>query len=184
MDPDSIWECDDCTHSMTQKEVDDINNALLEERENIPKSDLTSLRAFLKKAQLQLHPQHYIVSLTKRWNLALMCVNPAKAQYEEWQEKLKLVEELLEVLNIVNPGFSKDRGRALFELAVTKLNMTKLEYENHKLEHQEFVKISQNTVIPLFQECYNLLSPESEKSYEQLLSRACEFYIDKLKTFF
>ena len=41
----------------------------------------------MKKAEKQLHPHNYILSLNKRWLLPLMCSNPAKATYDEWIEK-------------------------------------------------------------------------------------------------
>ena len=166
---------------MEQEKIDEINTKLLKDREVIPRSDLKSLKNFLKKAGSQLHPQHYILSLTKRWMLPILCHDPVKAVYEEWQEKLQLVKELLQVLNIVNPGYSKDRGRALFELSVTTLNLNKLEYESHKLDLEQFKNISLNTVIPMFQNSIQMLNSEPEKSYEQMLCWACNFYIDKLR---
>ena len=41
----------------------------------------------MKKAEKQLHPHNYILSLNKRWLLPLMCSNPANATYDEWIEK-------------------------------------------------------------------------------------------------
>ena len=134
----------------------------------------------MKKAEKQLHPHNYILSLNKRWLLPLMCSNPAKATYEEWIEKFHTVKELLKVLDIVNPGYSKDRGRAFFELSVTSLNITRLEYEKHQLNLEEFIKISKNSLIPLFQKCFGILEYEPEGSYDHALCNACKFYINRL----
>ena len=90
------------------------------------------------------------------------------------------VKELLKVLDIVNPGYSKDRGRAFFELSVTSLNITRLEYEKHQLNLEEFIKISKNSLIPLFQKCFGILEYEPEGSYDHALCNACKFYINRL----
>ena len=179
LDPNTLWKCETCPHFLKQDSIDEINTTLLKERENISWSDLNSYRIFLKKAASQLHPNHYILSSSKRSMLPVMCANPATASYEEWQEKLKLTQELLQVLDCVNPGYSKDRGRTLFHLAVATLNLRKLEYESHEMDLEQFQTISLSSVIPLFQDAFQILNSEFQK-YEQMLCWACNFYIDKL----
>ena len=87
LDQNTNWICENCPHSFKQSKIEEISKILLDEKDEIHRSDITSLKIFMKKAEKQLHPHNYILSLTKRWLLPLMCSNPAKATYDEWIEK-------------------------------------------------------------------------------------------------
>ena len=87
LDQNTNWICENCPHSFKQSKIEEISKILLDEKDEIHRSDITSLKIFMKKAEKQLHPHNYILSLNKRWLLPLMCSNPAKATYDEWIEK-------------------------------------------------------------------------------------------------
>ena len=65
------------------------------------------------------------------------------------ERKIQLCQEMLEVISIVDPGFTKQRGIMLSELNKTKLNLTK----------QNF---SENTSNPLFKKLFEKACREKQ----------------------
>ena len=78
VDQNTNWISENCSHSFKQTKIEEITKILLDEKDSIHRTDITSLKIFMKKAENQLHPHNYILSLNKRWLLPLMCSNPSK----------------------------------------------------------------------------------------------------------
>jgi hypothetical protein len=111
LDPVTKWTSDSCNHTQESDKVENIIQELLSKRDELLKSDIDAHMQFINLASgVKLHKNHYILTITRRWILHLLCRDPAKTTKILWQRKLEMAQNYLEVLNIVNPGFSRDRG--------------------------------------------------------------------------
>ena len=87
----------------------------------------------------------------------------------EHRQKIKLCQQVLEVLDIVDPGLSMGRGLILFELHSTVINVANLEFEQTH-NHNSLLNRLQEAKSYLL-EAGKILSVEPQNStYGQLAS--------------
>lgn len=70
--------------------------------------------------------------------------------------KIKLCQELLEVADVLEPGFSRFRGCLLYDLQAAMVVQAKRDYASDKLTKQEAGVVSSNLNFICFSEFWNL----------------------------
>jgi len=113
----SEWACDKCKGSESDVKPKATVKRLLDEKDALDRSDLSAYLAFLKKAEKELHPQHYVLTATRRWIIPLYC-RRMKANANEkvtdkmLKNKVRMCKAYLDVLGVVEAGFTKNRGKS------------------------------------------------------------------------
>ena len=109
---------------------------LLEERNKFPKTNLQDHFDFISRAEEILHPNHYVIILSKRWLAPLICQPPTdpKFQRSEWEQKEIFIQQILAILENLNFGLCKDKGRLLFEICNIKLALARKLQDEGKID--------------------------------------------------
>ena len=142
---------------------------MLEERNALPKPGIPLHLNFLKKSSQLVHKNHYVMTLTRRWVIPLMCQDHKQSELSQWKAKVEMVQDFLAVVNQLQLGLCKDRGRALFELANATLAIAKVE--------GCLPKALRLAVIPMLEEVQRILHLDPIESFEGKICNAAGFYI-------
>lgn len=120
LDFDSEWRCDACGSAFPAEEVAPLVRRLVEEKDSLPRADLDGYVDFLRRSSRQLHPNHYLLNAARRWIIPLHCrvlkkdpasSSPSTPSEPMIREKVDMCQRYLFVLNRVEPGLTKNRGR-------------------------------------------------------------------------
>ncbi len=151
---------------------------LLEERDTLPKQDISAQQDFIVKCQKFLHPNHYVITLTKRWLLPLMCQDASKADISDLRNKSEMLQGLIHLLQTLECGLCKDKGRALFELALVKLAIAKRESSGDYLG-----QVIQKQILPMLRDVVEILKYNTRLSFEGKINEASKWYVESLEQF-
>ena len=174
----SDWVCH-CGHSATNKEVLVSLEKLDSGIKTITDNCKYSVDMWLKLLDLALtvvHPQHEIIVQIAKFLIPIMCRGPGQ-KTEDFplnlvRRKLELVQSAMNVLNVLDPGYSKARVKALYEMVETKLFLA---FRGDADLHQAKLKI-------LIRECFNNISEvicvlerlRPDKGFESMIVLAAE----------
>ena len=124
---DSDWVCA-CGFTSSNKEVlvsvEKLHSGIKTITDNCRYSADTWL-SFLDTALTIVHPQHEVIVEISKFLLPIMCRGPGQ-RTDDFplslvKRKLELVKSTLNVLNVLDPGYSKARVKVLYEMVETKL---------------------------------------------------------------
>ena len=126
------WSCRACGQLYPPEAVLEVISAVSADVDTARDSDKDSihhLERILHEYSTRLHPQHYIL-VDVKMKLAQILGNYAPYQLTTLsrplkERKIQLCQEVLEVISIVDPGFTKQRGIMLSELNKAKLALAK-----------------------------------------------------------
>ena len=183
LDAQSNWKCDKCGYSIESGKATQIVEDLLQKRNSIPKGDIPGHLQFLGQAEKLLHPHHYVLTLTKRWILPLLCQNPKGALEFEWKEKLEMATGYLKLIESLNMGVIKDKGRTLFEVSNSVLALAKIQRENERITEEQFKNCLINDLFPILREITHILRFDGLSSFEGKLCEASKFYLKSFQNY-
>lgn len=136
LDPESTWKCTHCEFSTSGpavRKVFQIINAEVEVAEAISGADgsdgIAAREAVLKKYHSVLHPRHAFNTML-RHSLSQMYGRVDEYLLDDLpdvvlEHKVDMCRLLLQVLDVVEPGYSRVRGMTLYELHAPLLFMAK-----------------------------------------------------------
>ena len=123
----SVWRCF-CGHKVSEKVAISVVANIIKDTNNVIKKQKHNVNAWLKleKSALKLvHPQHEVMLEIAKWMLPILCRGPnqptSKFPPSKVQKKLDLAKRYFSVLSVVEPGYSKPRVKALYEIIETEL---------------------------------------------------------------
>ena len=145
------WTCP-CGHNLSSAKVRTIVDNLLEKVKALASTDRYNVPAWLaleEEVSRVVHPQHEVRCELAKWLVPILARAPGTptTAFPEHQVRLKLdlAQALLAVLEIVEPGFSKSRAKALYEVSETKLHLgMQLSGSTSDQFSEEMVKVSPN----------------------------------------
>ena len=131
--------------------VEKLHNGIKTITENCRYSADTWLN-FLDMALTIVHPQHEVMVEVSKFLLPIMCRGPGQ-RTEDFplslvERKLDLVKSTLNVLNVLDPGYSKARVKVLYEMVETKLF----------LAFREDLNLHRDRLKSLVRECFSTIS--------------------------
>lgn len=138
--PNKKWQCSNCTHTLRTEQVLNIIDKAKEEVFHA-QEDLRRYEILLAKLSTILHRNHYIMIDIKQ-NIAnilrTIIMNslqrPGRRLYER---KVRLCQELVMVLHIIQPGISRLKAIALYELANASAELYRLRFGEKELTEEE-----------------------------------------------
>ena len=89
---------------------------------------------------------------------------------------LKLIESL-------NMGVIKDKGRTLFEVSNSVLALAKIQRENEKITEEQFKSCLINDLFPILREITYILRFDGLSSFEGKLCEASKFYLKSFQNY-
>uniref|UniRef100_A0A1A9W3W3 SET domain-containing protein n=1 Tax=Glossina brevipalpis TaxID=37001 RepID=A0A1A9W3W3_9MUSC len=174
------WECLACNHSLRNEQVKLILEKAKEEIYHA-RDDPKRYEILLAKLGRILHQNHYLMVDIKQ-NLANILRSvitnsmqrPGRCVYER---KVRLCQELVMILHIIQPGISRLKAIALYELANASAELYRLKYGEKELNTKELVALLQRCESML-REAARMLLYEPVQTPEGELAHAA---MDELK---
>ncbi|TRY75019.1 hypothetical protein TCAL_07034 [Tigriopus californicus] len=157
------WTCSKCSNQVPAKIVLELENSIAKElKEAESHKDIAVIEEILQKFETVLHPNHFLLILLKRHIIALGCDKISELELEQLEKIQTFCEEVLNVINRIDPGYNRDRGLILGHLANVK------KFRCRKMFHKELIP------QPVFQrqveECM-ILFGESQKCMSMLVKK-------------
>ncbi|CAK1587155.1 unnamed protein product [Parnassius mnemosyne] len=157
------WKCEKCDHYIQSRQMFWGNNALKQELNGLNKTGPQELEEFIEKYNLTLHPTNHLV-IQAKLGLAQIYGNYKGYTLTELPDnllkrKIDLCDELLELAEKLEPGWTRFRATILLELQAALSMQTKREYEDQKLT-KEGAQDQLMRSMALLQEAVNILSIE------------------------
>ncbi|XP_021915555.1 protein msta-like isoform X2 [Zootermopsis nevadensis] len=177
---DADWCCtnDSCTgYTVPARSVRLLMDKIGDEVEALDESSIPTLEAFLTRYQNVLHPNHYHClgvqhSLCQLYGKApgFLINDMTEAQL---RHKRDLCRQLLKVVDVLEPGYSRLRGVLLYELHAPLMILTTRGVEAHALAYRD-LRSRLKEVAACLEESSIILNFEPETSNEGMMGRAAK----------
>ncbi|XP_050334966.1 SET domain-containing protein SmydA-8 [Bactrocera neohumeralis] len=133
LDNGALWKCQLCPHEIPAKQINWGNGAMLKEIESLNKMSPRAFEEFLHRYRDTLHEKNTHV-LQVKYALTQLYGNAPGFQMHEMNDaavkrKVELCQELLEVAEILDGGWSIFRGNLLLDLQEALVVQAKREFE-------------------------------------------------------
>ncbi|XP_023303762.2 SET domain-containing protein SmydA-8 [Lucilia cuprina] len=134
MDNSAVWRCQLCPHQLPAKQINLGNMAMLKEIEALDKTSVKAFEDFLHRYRDILHDKNTHV-LQVKYALTQLYGNAPGFTLPEMNDaaikrKIELCQELLEVADVLDGGWSIFRGNLLLDLQEAMFVQTKREFLN------------------------------------------------------
>ena len=192
------WTCP-CGQTLSSIKVRSIVDDLLEKVKSLATVDRYNVPAWLaleEEVSRVVHPQHEVRCELAKWLVPILARAPGTptTAFPEHQVRLKLnlAQALLAVLQIVEPGYSKSRVKALYEVSETKLHLGMqhlgMQHSTTDRISEDVEKVSPNnekllsSSIAAFEEVVLVLDRlGANKGFEQVMKTAAANAAEKCK---
>ncbi|XP_055840243.1 SET domain-containing protein SmydA-8 [Episyrphus balteatus] len=138
------WSCQKCGFTMTAENVDGILSRSKEEI-LLAKDDIRKYENLIEKFYKVFHPNHYLIIDLKQNVAALLrtflmnpICRPGKLVLER---KTTLCEDILTVLRIIQPGISRLKAIALYEMFTSYAELNRLRFHENEINEFELLEI-------------------------------------------
>lgn len=146
LDNDPVWRCKRCKDVQKGCWVDANVSRLWGEVELMIQDYRYDVQSWLDlelEAATHLHPQHGVICEIAKWCVPIMArrvnnVDADPALIKNMRRKLRLAERYLAVLNIVEPGLNKTRGKAMYEVVECGLYLDGLDLKSDAMGLEMF----------------------------------------------
>ncbi|XP_015175183.1 PREDICTED: protein msta, isoform B-like [Polistes dominula] len=173
---DCKWRCNRCRKTYGGyliRATLNITRTLIHE---CNKSDVKELESLIKKLTRSFHPNHYLLLALKQKLLTIYrkqvaLSNPKKKII---QKMLNLCKEILEVLELVEPGISRLKGIMLYEMHLPLVLLANRAYAAHEISPMEMSSQLQEAGILLRKALSMLLLEPVNTPEGQLAKRALQ----------
>lgn len=156
---------------------------LYDELDAIGGSDINQIEMFIRKYSRTLHRNHYIFLSAKHSLCQLLgkvdgfLINELSA--ELLRRKEDYCRDLLEVVDILEPGSSRLRGVIMYELHAPVMLQITRELQAGKIKNSEF-KRRLKEVIQILRKSHDILQHEPEGSSEHQMAVAAKSALDAM----
>jgi len=127
------WRCSECNLEVKAEDVRNILRELQKDTAGLNSNNLKEVMRVLNKFSQFLHPNHGVLTELKQFLISGLGRLPGYAVAElkesDHLQKINLCKQVLEVLDVVDPGLSLGRGLMLFELHSTLVLVSNMEFE-------------------------------------------------------
>lgn len=159
---------------------------LYDELDAIGGNDINQIETFMRKYSKTLHRNHYIFLSAKHSLCQLIgkidgyLINDLSA--EQLKSKEDYCRDLLEVIDILEPGNSRLRGVILYELHAPVMLQISREFQTGKVTKSDFRRRLKE-VIRILKESYDILQHEPTASPERQMAEAAALAIEQAECF-
>lgn len=174
LDFDSSWSCTNSSkkcpgYTIPARSMKLLLNRITQEVDQIDNNDVVAMEQFLNKYRNVLHPTHYInlgikISLSQLYG-KIKGYLIHELSNEVLERKIDVCREVLEVLDIIEPGYTRIRGVTLYELHAPLMILLTRESAKQTLSKSEF-KRRLKEVFKYLTEASIILNYEPKSSIE------------------
>ena len=144
------WSCHKCSANVNGLTVYALVKELQREAEEIKSINPEEVERSIANLSSTLHPNHYVLLTLKRRLLDLYRLIPNPEDPQELRKKLErqveLGNQVLDILNRIEPGLSLTRGRVLRNIHQPILRLGKLNLNEKKISMNEFMVIAKTSI--------------------------------------
>lgn len=172
-----IFRCQKCSFSLSGLFVMNLVTKLYEELDSIEGNDINQIEKFMKKYSKTLHRNHYIFLSAKHSLCQLygkidgFLLN--ELSVELLRRKEDCCRDLLEVIDILEPGTSRLVGVILYELHAPIMLQINRELQCGKIKNSDY-KRRLKEVIQILKKSHDILQHEPEGSPENQMAVAAK----------
>lgn len=169
------FRCEKCSFSLAAVVVMGLVTKLYDELDAIGGSDINQIETFMRKYSKTLHKNHYIFLSAKHSLCQLygkidgFLIN--ELSVEQLKKKEDYCRDLLEVIDILEPGSSRLRGVILYELHAPIMIHITSELQSGKITNSEFRRRLKE-VVQILRKSYEILKHEPVGSSEHQMAVA------------
>lgn len=180
----SLDRCQTCNFTIEASFVMKLLTRLYDELDAIGGNDVVAIETFMSKYAKVLHRNHYVFLSAKHSLCQLygkvdgFLIN--EMSRDELKRKQTLCEELLEVIDILEPGTSRLRGVVLYELHAPMMMAINREMEAGSLKMSEY-KRRLRGVATILSKAHEILALEPDGSSEKQMAVAAKAALESLK---
>ncbi|RZF47251.1 hypothetical protein LSTR_LSTR004960 [Laodelphax striatellus] len=174
LNAESEWKCTHCSFVVSADQVTRIFSTIqsdIDGLETMPNADSTIEMAekLLRKYRSVLHPRHSF-NTTLRHCLVQLYGRVPGYTFDDLpdillEHKIELCERILEVANVIEPGYSRLRGLILYELHVPMMLFARARFEYGEINKETFCS-KMDQVIKILEEATNILILEDPSTSE------------------
>ncbi|XP_018564705.1 protein msta isoform X2 [Anoplophora glabripennis] len=182
LDAESSWSCNNLQghcpgYSIAARSMKLLLHRISQEVEQIDLNDVEGMETFLKKYRNVLHPTHYLcfgikVSLSQVYG-KINGYLIYELSNELLERKRDLCTEILKVLDIIEPGYTRIRGVTLYEIHAPLMILLTRDMEDQSPAKSE-LRTRLREVLKYLTEASVILSYEPENSPEGIMGRAAK----------
>jgi hypothetical protein len=136
LDYDTSWVCDKCHTEVAGDIVSVLIDNIEKTVESADKSKPENVEEMLFRFSHQLHPNHYIL-LEMEHSLVHVYGNQPKLTRPEKERKIQLCHHVLEILGLVDPGYTKWRGVLIHQLIQPLIAISKDDYKTRIISERQ-----------------------------------------------
>ncbi|CAH1406319.1 unnamed protein product [Nezara viridula] len=188
LDDNAPWKCSHCDNGITGNGVQRIYLAIQEDMAELEQMEmdgekLEATEKLLRKYKSVLHPRNG--SNVLLWHSLSQMYGHTEGYSLDMlpdlllERKSKFCKDLLDILNIVEPGLTRIRGLTLFEYHIGCLLYTKSRYQHGEF-NKDALKERIHSVVDILKECHQILSLEPEGTPEAMLAASALQSINQL----
>ncbi|KAK8742535.1 hypothetical protein OTU49_001941 [Cherax quadricarinatus] len=141
---DAPWACDRCRYKVSAVTVERLNKMIYMELRQAGEEDPIKLETIFKKYQYVLHPQHFHLvgikhSLSQMYGRVAGYLLPDLSE-AQLLRKVNCCRDLLQVLDVLDPGITRLRGLTLYELHAPLLLQANRAFQNTTITKSNFLQ--------------------------------------------
>ncbi|KAF5288754.1 hypothetical protein FQA39_LY15245 [Lamprigera yunnana] len=181
LDHKASWSCNNTSNNPND---DVLVTKISKEVEILDSNDIEGMEAFLQKYRNVLHPNHYFCLHIKLFlsqvygKVSGYIINDLSPEF--LNRKMDICKEIMEVFDIIEPGFTRLRGVTLYELHAPIMMLTTKSYEEGRLTKTE-LRRRLKEVLTYLEEAALILGYEPESSSENLMGGAAKEALGRIK---
>merc|ERR1719347_2387565 len=163
----AVWKCQGCTFTLPALQVVAQERDVMMELNSLTRDDIKGLEEFIARHKKQLHQNHTMLMEAKKHLTNGYGHYPGygwdNLSIEKIKKKVDYCKNLIEILTILEPGLSTQKGLTLYELWLAEAELvTRLRAEG-KIEEEEWGAQMKNSLDHL-KEASRILQYEPENS--------------------
>lgn len=188
-DSEATWKCSHCDFSARGETIRKVFQTIQSELDAVEMSGhdshgIDQREQLFRKYRSVLHPKHAFMTCL-RHSLSQMYGRIEGYMLEDLpdvllERKAELCRDLLQVLNVVEPGYSRIRAMTLYELHAPLILLAKNE-KRHGLIDKPGLKMKLNEVVKLLEEAAIILGFESPSSPEGIIGIVAKQSLEQLR---
>ncbi|XP_059471579.1 SET domain-containing protein SmydA-8 isoform X1 [Neocloeon triangulifer] len=184
LDDASDYKCHKCEYKMSNADTMKVMGVIQREIEALDPADLEVREQLIKKYHAFLHPKHAHLTALKH-SLCQLYGRVAEYTFEEMpdllmERKIELCKHMLQIADIVQPGYSRLRGMILYELHAPLIMLARSLYQQDVLTGFALLTRMQEAERVLA-EAVHILSFEDPDSMEGQLAAQARFSLEQLQ---
>lgn len=178
----AVWSCDSCSNSIPALQVAAQERRLMMELSNIDRGSIPSLESFVEKYSQVLHPNHAFIMEAKKHLSVGYGRFPGfeieNLSTEKLKKKVALCREVLDVIAILEPGISTQRGLTLYELWLAEIGLADKEKEVCHINGSKYSEIA-TQALTMLEESARIMRYEPRNSIHGRLSLDLDVKLEK-----